>query len=29
MGLRTYDGTPKPAVYRRWEESRSVPLGTP
>ena len=29
MGLRTYDGAPKPAVHRRWEESRSVPLGTP
>jgi hypothetical protein len=29
MGLRSYDGVPKPAVYRRWEESRSVPLGTP
>jgi hypothetical protein len=29
MGLRTYDGTPKPAVYRRWEESRRLPLDTP
>jgi hypothetical protein len=29
MGLRTYEGVKKPAVFRRWEESRSVPLGTP
>jgi hypothetical protein len=29
MGLRSYDGTPKPAVYRRWEDARSVPLATP
>jgi hypothetical protein len=26
MGLRTYDGTPKPAVYQRWQAARSLPL---
>jgi hypothetical protein len=26
MGLRTYDGTPKAAPYRRWEEALKVPV---
>ena len=29
MGLRTYEGVPKAAVYRRWQEARRVPLATP
>jgi hypothetical protein len=24
MGLRTYDGAPKPAVYRRWQQARAL-----
>jgi hypothetical protein len=26
MGLRAYDGTPKPTVYRRWQEAHTRPL---
>jgi hypothetical protein len=26
MGLRAYDGTPKSAVYRRWQEAHTRPL---
>jgi len=29
MGLRTYDGAPKPALYDRWEKARKVPVATP
>jgi len=29
MGLRTYEGVQKPAVYRRWEDARKVPVATP
>jgi len=26
MGIRTYDGTPKPDVYRRWQQARALPI---
>ena len=26
MGLRTYDGTLKPDVYRRWQQARDLPI---
>jgi hypothetical protein len=26
MGLRDYQGTPKPTVYDRWQQARSLPL---
>ena len=29
MGLRTYEGVQKPAVYRRWDEARKIPIASP
>ena len=29
MGLRTYEGAPKPGVYDRWEKARKVPVAAP
>jgi len=29
MGLRTYEGTKKPAVYQRWDAARRVPIAAP
>jgi len=29
MGLRTYEGAKKPAVYQRWEDARSIPVAAP
>ncbi len=26
MGLRTYDGTKKPALYERWDQARKLPI---
>ena len=26
MGLRTYNGTVKPDVYRRWQQARALPI---
>jgi hypothetical protein len=26
MGLRTYDGTPKPDVMRRWQQAQALPI---
>lgn len=26
MGIRRYDGSPKGAVFRRWQEARALPL---
>jgi len=28
MGLRAYDGTPKPTVYRRWQDARARSLAS-
>jgi len=29
MGLRTYDGAQKQAVYRRWQQARALPVAAP